>query len=710
MNFIRKLRKKICDKRSYDDPSATQDSYEYTLLCDGQIRLFEILSDSLTHGNILRIKLHHKCLNNIDGQYRALSYVWGEPDDTQAISVVDNCGEERSSERLLRVRVNLFSALKELKAHYCDGEGGDGLLFWADAICINQLASDMPFLREREQQVQIMHKIYSLAFEVIVHIGLEETYVSAALEIISLVQPAAQKVQEFLQDQMIFDFSYKQTASRVQSNEEFTNLGLPLPNDFKWTAWVKLMAHPWFRRVWIIQEYVMARRGTMIIGSKQLPLQAFAEHISQAFQLGLTEGHRERGIGYNDAEHNNAKVAFRHVINLSDWRHLYHSGSPQSLDSVLSGAYSFEMTHVVDRMYALMSISGLHISDHPNLYVSYTEPPNEVYLRFNKYLGQTDSNNLYILLAEGPCSSQSPSWSPDWSKEAYSKTTIPLAFTRNRDRYKHRGTVFQAPALYSLACQDTDRNLYAFQAGGSRQLDYQFSSYGNYLIVRGLVVDTVSHIGPAFVGDVTFSNEDHMKEMWHRYDSEARAWLKREWRISQSEVARKHPSMHHIRRAYARALIGAASYEYKWPEHEQYLFGAWSHASEEYRWNIWGIPILEPTPKITQERLETHIGLDDEPFSRFNERIAYDAFILKGPSRVYRRRLCIAESGTLCLCPQDVQAGDLIVILYGMQVPYVLRKKGVHYNVVGEAYIQDMMVGEALEAGATYEEVLFTIA
>jgi hypothetical protein len=168
--------------------------------------------------------------------------------------------------------------------------------------------------------------------------------------------------------------------------------------------------------------------------------------------------------------------------------------------------------------------------------------------------------------------------------------------------------------------------------------------------------------------------------------------------------------MHHIRLAYARALIGAASYEYKWPEHEQYLFGAWSHASEEYRWNIYGIPILEPTPKIIQERLETHIGLDDEPFCRFNERIAYDAFILKGPSRVYRRRLCIAESGTLCLCPQDVQAGDLIVILYGMQVPYVLRKKGVHYNVVGEAYLQDMMVGEALEAGATYEEALFTIA
>lgn len=694
------------------DLSAPQNDYEYTPLCDGQIRLLEILSDNSTHGDVpeLRIKLHHRYLNSMDGQYRALSYVWGDPGDTPTISVVDDCREERSSERSLRVGVNLFSALKELQAHYCDGEGGDGLLFWADGICINQLPSDDSFQREKEQQVQIMHQIYRCALEVVVCIGLEDRYVSAALEIVSLIETAAENVHQYLQDQQIIDLSPMKTASRIQSDQEFASLGLPLINDFKWTAWVKLMARPWFRRVWIIQEYVMARRGIMIIGSKKLLVQDFVTHVVDAFQLGLTEGQRSRGIGYDDVEHHNAKVASNNVLRLWDWRCLYHSGDPEPLCTVLAASHAFEMKYVVDRMYALMSVSGLHALDHPSLYVSYTEPANKVYLRFNKHLAQTDSDNLYILLAEGPLSSQPPSWSPDWSKEAHSKSAVPLSFTRNRDRYKHRGTLFQGPVLYSLASRDTDRNVYAFQAGGSRQLDYQFSSDGDYLMIRGLAVDTISHVGPALVEDPILNNEDLKREAWYKYDSEARAWLKGKWQMERSNVARKHPSMHHIRRAYARALIGAASYEYKWPEHEDYLSGAWSHSTAEHRWNIHGIPLLTPTPKRMQERLETHIGLDDEPFSRFNESIAYDAFVLKGPSRVYRRRLCIAGSGMLCLCPEDVQIGDLTVVLYGMQVPYVLRRTGGHYNVIGEAYLQDMMVGEALESGSTYEEVLFTIA
>jgi len=76
---------------------------------------------------------------------------------------------------------------------------------------------------------------------------------------------------------------------------------------------------------------------------------------------------------------------------------------------------------------------------------------------------------------------------------------------------------------------------------------------------------------------------------------------------------------------------------------------------------------------------------------------------------VFRRRFCVAETGSLYLCPRETQPGDTVAIFYGAQVPYILRKGGDCYTLIGEAYLQDMMVGEALKADPSYQEVLFSI-
>ena len=41
--------------------------------------------------------------------------------------------------------------------------------------------------------------------------------------------------------------------------------------------------------------------------------------------------------------------------------------------------------------------------------------------------------------------------------------------------------------------------------------------------------------------------------------------------------------------------------------------------------------------------------------------------------------------------------GDLVCILYGGKVPFVLRLVGVHYLLVGPAYVQGVMEGEAID-------------
>ncbi|KAF3052211.1 hypothetical protein E8E11_010002 [Didymella keratinophila] len=83
--------------------------------------------------------------------YKALSYVWGDPDVTSAILV---------NGAIFEATTNLISALLNLrKDHHAE-------VFWIDAICMNQRN-----VQERNHQVQMMAKIYKGAEEVIAWLG-----------------------------------------------------------------------------------------------------------------------------------------------------------------------------------------------------------------------------------------------------------------------------------------------------------------------------------------------------------------------------------------------------------------------------------------------------------------------------------------------------------------------------------------------------------
>jgi hypothetical protein len=55
----------------------------------------------------------------------------------------------------------------------------------------------------------------------------------------------------------------------------------------------------------------------------------------------------------------------------------------------------------------------------------------------------------------------------------------------------------------------------------------------------------------------------------------------------------------------------------------------------------------------------------------------------------------VTHKGHLGLASKHVQTGDIIAILFGGQLPFVLRKVGNHYILIGEAYIDGIMDGEA---------------
>jgi hypothetical protein len=58
-------------------------------------------------------------------------------------------------------------------------------------------------------------------------------------------------------------------------------------------------------------------------------------------------------------------------------------------------------------------------------------------------------------------------------------------------------------------------------------------------------------------------------------------------------------------------------------------------------------------------------------------------------------RVTKAEEGNLALVPHAVRVGDMIALFKGGRCPFVVRKWGRKWKLVGDAYVHGMMDGEA---------------
>lgn len=61
------------------------------------------------------------------------------------------------------------------------------------------------------------------------------------------------------------------------------------------------------------------------------------------------------------------------------------------------------------------------------------------------------------------------------------------------------------------------------------------------------------------------------------------------------------------------------------------------------------------------------------------------------------RRLTVTEKGYLGMAASRTQKGDLVVVLFGCNIPVILREGGEgNFEFVGECYVDGFMDGEAM--------------
>ena len=68
------------------------------------------------------------------------------------------------------------------------------------------------------------------------------------------------------------------------------------------------------------------------------------------------------------------------------------------------------------------------------------------------------------------------------------------------------------------------------------------------------------------------------------------------------------------------------------------------------------------------------------------------------------RKFFTTNKCAIGLGPQSMRAGDIVCILSGGRVPFILRAEGSEFRLVGEAYVHGLMEGQAVKNGVEMQE------
>ncbi|KAF2652232.1 HET-domain-containing protein [Lophiostoma macrostomum CBS 122681] len=243
-------------KRRFSDAASTSSSepdvagsYQYKALKDGEIRIltvhpsrdFPLESTLVCTLRILKKDASRtrasRRSNKEDEPYEALSYVWGGQEKNKEIQI-----QGTRSNKILKITDNLLSALQHLR--YSDRPRR----FWVDAVCINQGNLD-----EVNLQVPMMSKIYSEADNVCIWLGPGDDDSALAMSLLPRIR------------NLTSDFE-KNVESSTSCRE--------------WAALIRLMGRAWFTRRWVVQEIALARRGTVHCGHQSTTWTRFSEAVA----------------------------------------------------------------------------------------------------------------------------------------------------------------------------------------------------------------------------------------------------------------------------------------------------------------------------------------------------------------------------------------------------------------------------------------------
>ncbi|KAI7763653.1 hypothetical protein LZL87_014008 [Fusarium oxysporum] len=585
--------------------------------------------------------------------YHAISYVWSHgPQDMRSMML---------NGKLFRVRGNVHDILVN-----CSSFSGPQLV-WIDTICINQ-----DNIAEKNLQVRVMQSIYARAAHVLICLGGTSSHFAH-----SLVTELQAVRNMWGKDYLVGHVAGFGTRLRTDPYLRARVKGL-----------VDLMRHPWFSRVWVVQEAVVASRAMFFYGSESIPwmeLYGWQETICNGRVLSplvvfASDSPESLASDMTDL------LGFLSMSFLVAYRMEYATFGPRSLAHVLRVFGEKIATDPRDKVFALVGMAAESADIRLKSLIHYSRPVEDVLLDLANYLLDTEQAlGVFDLggLRQGDRIPGLPSWAVDWSAIRVVASLNPI-FSSSEIRYHASG-----------------RKPSRVRRGGSRR----------EIVVGGQRVDQIARLAPS-PGAWPLSGP--LALFMANYPSQALS-------LAQQHVPDPYPHWRGgqpLEEAVWRTLIGDKTSSAR-PAPAS--CGNSVRTLMEFLRDLgdrFGVDrLLSSMSSMSPEEIQRDLGVTPEQqqevqraYKEFEE-IDFLFDIGKGASTFI---FCVTENGYIGMVPQVSEVGDDICLVYGVDVPCILRFAGENdeitktrkYQLVGDAYIHGIMDGEALSCGKESDFIL----
>ncbi|KAH7076619.1 heterokaryon incompatibility protein-domain-containing protein [Paraphoma chrysanthemicola] len=211
-------------------------------------------------------------VEEIEIEYEALSWCWGQDSSDYAITI-----KKGSENYKMGIREDLALALMYLR------HKEKTRTLWIDAICIDQANSV-----ERNQQVQMMSRIYTRADNVCIWLGEQDDQSEVAFK--------------FIREEI----THLKDFDAISSDKDYSS---------KWQALMMLMQREWFSRRWVVQELSLANKAELWCGPDSMPWKEFAVAV-ELFVEVESATHRLSEVMRKDEKFQHVPGWFEHVSEL----------------------------------------------------------------------------------------------------------------------------------------------------------------------------------------------------------------------------------------------------------------------------------------------------------------------------------------------------------------------------------------------------------
>ncbi|KAH7095991.1 heterokaryon incompatibility protein-domain-containing protein [Paraphoma chrysanthemicola] len=537
-------------------------------------------------------------------EYVALSYTWGDQSNPESIEL---------NGHITLIGRNLASALRHVRL-----ENGWCTL-WADALCIDQ-QDDV----EKSKQVDSMPNIYEAAKSVIVWLGdgfegAEEAFI-------------------WLRD--LWNGPEEVTSSFDRINALLSpSIAIALE---------RILALPWWRRVWVIQEITVCQEAMVMCGSSWAPISGFVT-LANLINTFIHAGKMSNpGCSYATL-----MPAGQDLLTLAamrcGWKGCDGSVNFRELEALVRITYlRFCATDARDHFYALLSLAQpthwLEIK--PDYAIDRLTSYLQVTLHMIRRKSSLDILQLGENLRRNPLD---PSWLPSWD-----------------------GGSYDSPPRQIL------------DGNASAGLPISLSTSGDSRILRptGLVI-----------GKLRFVSKFQNEEDQFKPPECILNWL--------SKLGNLNPENPYLEtcgllEAFVRTLL-AGNGPLGSLVRQQDINGEVILRNVFLKWSTMTHP-NSPMPSAWRDMQEGKRGLERDMYC--SPPAILRRHILES---LHRRSFVVTTEGHVGLAPDEAVEGDLAVILGGCSTPVCLRREGGWYRWVGAMYVYGAMAGELVGNGSSID-------